>query len=308
MLLPHPAPTSLRWLLACVFLGLVPACASSGDSGIKLISQPYRPNEVQSSLSTGQLIVECERHLRTWQSAYAQPRTQASRDAIEFTERAIVTLVHREQAKLEVEVVAGSPRNRGIASAALGFSGDPEVLTLMASNVSSEDEMVASNAILGLGIMAHQDTPLSPIYAAVMDRNDSVPIVRNAAYATLRLADSMREDSSGTMSSIFVRLLDNQDGKVRGQAIIGLGLLKAAHALPLITAVLVNDDVARVRTGAAWAIGEIGNLASIDVLIDALDDQDRIVVGTARAALVKLHGRDFGKDPEEWRQVLNGQR
>ena len=304
----HLISTPPRVTLWAVLAILASCTSSSTAPGALLVSEPYTPERPAKELSIGQLMIECERHLRTWEQAFAAPRTQANRDAIAFTERAISTLVHREQSKLEVEAVSGPPRNRGLASAALGFSGDPEVLSLIASNVSSDNEMVASNALLGLGILAHKETPLGPIYAAVMAHGNSEPIIQNAAYAALRLADVAEDDSQGSMAAIFVKLISHSNSKVRGQAVIGLGLLRTAHALPLISTRLMEDEVARVRTGAAWALGEIGDLSSIDILIDSLDDEDPIVAGTARASLVKLHGRDFGQEADEWRQVLHAHR
>ncbi|MCH2113107.1 MAG: HEAT repeat domain-containing protein [Planctomycetes bacterium] len=269
-----------------------------------LISVAYEPPAGRQPLEVGQLMVECERHLRTWQLAMSAPRTQENRDSIAFLERAIATLVHREQSSLEVQAVSGPPRNRGIACAALGFSGDPAVVPLLANNVTSEDEFVAENALLGLGRMGDPSTPLTPLYEVVMNTATSPAVMRNAAYASMSLASTLQVDPDGVLSSILIPIMDHQDERTRAQAIIGLGFIRCAHVLPKLNLRLLEDESIQVRKAAAWALGEIGARSSSAVLMRALEDDDPIVGGTARGSLTKIHGNDFGPKPDNWVSVI----
>jgi HEAT repeat protein len=250
-------------------------------------------------MAVGDLMVECERHLRSWKSLMSAPRSTSNRSAIATTEKAIATLAHREQPQLEKIAVSGAPRNRAIASAALGFCADPAALPLLLNNVSAEDDLVASSALLGLGMLADESTALSPVYERVMDINATDSILQNAAFATLRIADKLRNDENGTLSSIMVALLGSELPKVRGQALIGLGLIKAAHTVPLLQEKL-KDDIPDNRLAAAWALGEISSIGSTPSLLEALSDEDTLVAGAARAALAKIYGQDWGKNADDW--------
>jgi hypothetical protein len=97
----------------------------------------------------------------------------------------------------------------------------------------------------------------------------------------------------------------------------GLGRMKSKEAVPaLILALDDRNDV--VRAWSAWALGEIGDEAAIDPLIngmekwlallpeDALREQTRCLEDFD-AALNKLTGRDFGCDMERWRKWRIGQ-
>lgn len=290
-------------LLAAVALGA--GCSSGGTSRDKpYVTQPYEAPPGRGELSTGELILSCEQHLQAWQQAMAGQRTRQNKEDLQGIELALKAITHREQARLEEQAVSGPPRNRAVASAALAFTADPKVLPLLMNNVSDPDPMVRTNALLGVGVLGLAETPTRPIYAAVSDPAATADVRRNGAYAAFRVAEKTRSDPDGALASTFGSQLGNPDPSVRAQCVVGIGLVRAAPMLPPVTDLLAHDPDAQVRTGCAFALGEIGSPGSVGPLLEAMSDEDKLTAGTARASLVKLHGRDEGPDPDDWKRAL----
>ncbi|MBC8327459.1 MAG: HEAT repeat domain-containing protein, partial [Planctomycetes bacterium] len=196
--------------------------------------------------------------------------------------------------------VSGEPRSRAIATAALAFSPDPSVLELILSNVGHEDPMLAANAMLAVGIHASPTTPMAPIHEAVIASDVPDQVMRNAAYACLRLARAQKDSPDPYLAATMITMLQHDLISVRSQATAGLGVIRAAHAVGFLAKRLEEDKEARVRTFAAWSLGEIGDRGSTRVLARALLDADGYVSGAARAALKKIYGEDRGANPEDW--------
>ena len=85
---------------------------------------------------------------------------------------------------------------------------------------------------------------------------------------------------------------------------MSVGLIRANLALPPVTDLLAADPSPDVRTAAAYALGQLGSNGSTNPLVAALRDPNELTAGAARAALVRIHGRDLGPDPESWRSVM----
>jgi hypothetical protein len=290
--------------LAPLFLApLLAACAgpaAAEDPFAEVPQEPYAAEVARPDLNLGQLLVQCDIQLNAWQMAMGAPRTLENLETIGFTERSIATLVHQNREELEQLTVSGPPRSRAIATAALAFSPDPAVLELILNNVADPDPMVAANALLAVGIHADPATPLAPVQAVVMNAAAPDAVVRNAAYACLRLARVQGETPDPYLAATMIPLLRHDLISVRSQAAAGLGVVRASHAVGFLAERLRDDGSARVRTNAAWALGEIGDRGAARPLARALRDSDGYVAGAARAALMKLFGEDRGPDPEDW--------
>lgn len=90
-------------------------------------------------------------------------------------------------------------------------------------------------------------------------------------------------------------LMEDENGRKRGEAAVSLGKIGDAKALePLIIALKDNDD--RVRVGAAVALGGIGNPEAVDPLIEALNDSVSMVRQLAAFSL-GLIGNPLAVDP-----------
>jgi hypothetical protein len=283
-----------------------PGAAQPAAAGAEAAADPKEsvlpPSDPQAR-KVGQVILECDGHLRTWTTLMSQPRNEANQQKIGTLSIALGSYVAKNREILESQVISGGARNRGIASAALGFCGDPAAAPLIANNVSAEDTEVASKALLGLGVLCAEDTPLSPILGAVMRTDASPALLSNAAFCLYQLAIKFKRDPDGSMTAAFTQLLGNPDLNIRAQSVLGLGLVQATSAVPQITDLLAADPVPSIRTCAAYALGQIGASESIMPLISALSDSDAVTAGTARASLARFYGSDLGPQAAAWREA-----
>jgi hypothetical protein len=258
----------------------------------------------ETAAEVGRLIVDCDRHLRAWSDAMAAPRSEDNQQVVTYTAQALGVLVLKNRAVLENQAITGAPRNRGIASAALGFCGDPAVLPLVLNNVGSTESEVVAKSLLGIGMLSVPNTPIGPIYTALNSPVGTPEVESNAAFALFQLATLSKTDTDGTMSSTLLGLLSSPQSSVRAQAALSLGLIKANLAIPPVTDLLAADPNPEVRTAAAFALGQIGSVASTRPLVAALSDPSPLTAGTARGALTRIHGRDLGPDAESWRAAM----
>src|SRR5690606_3184567 len=78
------------------------------------------------------------------------------------------------------------PRNRAIALAALGFvdvARRDQALDPLVNGLAAEDEAVVNNAILGLAVLQHEDTPVSPLVDILRSEERELETRANAAWA-----------------------------------------------------------------------------------------------------------------------------
>ncbi|MHC4380836.1 MAG: HEAT repeat domain-containing protein [Planctomycetota bacterium] len=267
-------------------------------------ARPQFSDRSSQAAAIGRLILDCDTHLRAWNGAMAQTRSEENQEMVQYTTQALGVLVAKNRDLLENQAISGASRNRGIACAALGFSGDFQVTPLLLNGVSSQDPEVMAKSLLGLGVLSNPETSMAPVYAAVTGPNATAEIQSNAAFAMFQIAIQTKHDADGTMSSALMELLRSPDPTVRAQSALSLGLVRANIALPPITDLLSGDQAADVRTAAAYALGQLRSTSSTLPLIGALKDPSELTAGAARAALVRIHGRDMGPDPDSWRAVM----
>ncbi|SVE41867.1 uncharacterized protein METZ01_LOCUS494721, partial [marine metagenome] len=189
-------------------------------------TEPLNPKLEREGPSVGALILDCNRHLRTWEEAMGRSRTQENSETLRWTEAALATLVNREREKLEQEAATGPTRNRAIASAALGFAPGPRTLTYLLNNLNSQDSFVLANTLLGIGAMGDPETPLGLLADTLLKENLPLAVTRNGLFAGHRLAAHLRNDPGGHLSRLFLSHLDFPDTGVRAQAASGLGLTR----------------------------------------------------------------------------------
>lgn len=257
----------------------------------------------RDALRIGAVILECDNHLRTWGRLMSEPRSEKNQDDIRALSYALGMVVAKHRTLLEDQCISGTPRNRGIATAALGFAGDASVLPLLMNNAADADPEIAAKALLAAGVLAAPETPIAPLHNAVMRPDASEAMVQNAAFALFQLAERTRADPDGSMESAFVTLLRSPDALVRAQSALGLGLVRATSSVPQITDLLAADPLPAVRTAAAWSLGLIGMRGSTAPLVRALADPDEVTAGTARGALARIHGKDYGPAAASWKVV-----
>ncbi len=85
----------------------------------------------------------------------------------------------------------------------------------------------------------------------------------------------------------LIGYLSDPDPDVRGKVALILGVLREQRAVPALIATLTdNKTVWDAARDAAWALGEIGDTAAVEPLIDVLNEP--VVAGPAVEALAKL--------------------
>ncbi len=109
----------------------------------------------------------------------------------------------------------------------------------------------------------------------------------------LRLALDLRGESGEAIAHLYARLgflaadlrqLRSWRSSARANAVADLGLVRSTEALPALLDCLHNPD-AKVRRTAVWAVGQVGDQATLARLVRLLGDPDRIVARRAEEVL-----------------------
>jgi HEAT repeat protein len=270
---------------------------------------PSKVEAPKTSANANEIIVDCERHILSWQFAQSQAKSARDRERLVVLEEAFAIYVRKELHTLREVAIVGDERSRGIASTALGFSVDASILPILLNNVSDSSDLIVANTLFGIGMLAAPSTPAGILAEAIQRPGTSTDLVRNGAYAATRIAKARRDDPKrgqrqDGLDDLLIYLLDRPEPSVRAQAASGLGYTQSEKAMAKLSNLLVGDPETQVRFAAAFALGEIGSKESAGDLIASLDDSDRLTVGASRAALAKIFGRDYGPDPKAWLALL----
>jgi hypothetical protein len=274
---------------ASLFMLLLASCTASGKNSSGEI------NSLPSSIETeqyvnmnarisadeekpiGAFLSEVGNRVQAWSNA----RYQGNDEQVRLLEGVLKFECLQRQAELIVQLETGPPRNRSLAAVALGFTNshviiDPDkslelvdrgalAVSPLLSATMDENAQVASNALMGLGILGRVETPLEPICDA-LDTSPNGAIRTNASYALLGIL--------GASKNIATDFAIAQLEMVRESCQRGL-----------------TDTEMSVRTQTAAALGLVGNAESIPHLGDRLSDEIPIVAQSATTALARI-GRD----------------
>lgn len=154
----------------------------------------------------------------------------------------------------------GAPRNRAISAAALGFTRTPEALGPLLAAVDDDDPEVQRKALFGLGVLADPDTILDPVLEQVTDAVSETTRL-NASYAVMQVLGSRElEQRLNTeerhLESLRSALFDPEPG-VRVHTAKAIQLTGDVDSLDILGD-LLEDDAALVIRAAAQAIRGIG--------------------------------------------------
>jgi HEAT repeat protein len=126
------------------------------------------------------------------------------------------------------------------------------------------------------------------------------PAVANAFRALIRddnrcvrnIAARVLGNHGGSASyDLFMGLLRDSRADLRETGALGLGEVQDTRAIGPLSDALRGDDAVAVRVRAAWALGEIENKVSTDVLTRALSDRSPDVRRTAAWALGQIEDK-----------------
>ncbi len=201
------------------------------------------------------------------------------------------------------------PDEQGIALAALGFSGQYDVMPTILQGAQLADPFVVDRAVLGLAVLRAPATKPGVLETIVLRSGHPEDGRVQAAWALYRL-QGVCEDQAPYVA-IWRRLLtEHRDVVPPGvlvQALRGLGLARDPANAPLAVAAL-KHPTPFVRMAAAVAIGRMNAQDHWRDVLALLDPQETVenVRLAARKALVELAGGvDHRYDLPAWRKTFD---
>jgi HEAT repeat protein len=213
------------------------------------------------------------------------------RDAAAAVEKALIAIGKPTVAGLIEELkndrltMQAEPGLTGACKVLAGMG--PEVVESVLPLLKDSDYRVRANAAKVLGALGDARAA-GPLCAALQDEIWRVRI--NARWALEKIGKGALEPLETTLTS-----------GAREQAAMALGAIGDPQAQPALAKAVAEDKDTETKIAAVWALGELKNRASIDVLLPLLDGQppNRLKAGVF-AALRKLAGADAGNTSEQW--------
>ncbi len=187
---------------------------------------------------------------------------------------------------------------QGYAAFALGFSGVRPAMAPLAAAAGHPEESVRGNAIVALGQLGFNDTPMEPFHQLLAD---PAPDVRQAALYGLSLLVTDRDDH-GMLEAVH-KSLGDADLNVRNEALIVVRRMRRRESVVPILGGPIRDPEPLIRSNAALALGAMGREAreATPYLVELLKDEVSRVVESAWMALNKINEKDFDRSYATWR-------
>ncbi len=162
------------------------------------------------------------------------------------------------------DLSVGDPGVREGSAWALGLISNPKAVDPLIRTLNDSDDEVRSSSAVALGDIG-DPRAVYPLILALNDSNSDVRMY--AAWALGEIGDPRATDP-------LIASLDDEDDGVRAVAAHSLGRIGDPKAVEPLTS-LLNDTGYRhadtdqhVRMNAAWALGEISNSRTSDVLYE----------------------------------------
>ena len=177
------------------------------------------------------------------------------------------------------------------------IAGASKVLAMMGkaasgpviASLKDDDYRIRAHAAKALGEIGDPQA-VEPLCAAM---NDEIWRVRANARWALEKIGKPSVDA-------LVPLLNSGSPMERESAAMALGRIQDARAIPALRTALKEDQTVWVRVSAAWALGELRDRDSMDMLIAASHEKNGLVRASSLCAMRKIAGRDLGEDPVAW--------
>lgn len=179
-----------------------------------------------------------------------------------------------------------SPRVRRVAAWALGQKEAHEAVDVLGSALGKEkDARVREMIVWALGNSRGRSATAAITNA--LSRDDDEAVRETAAWALAELNDRTAVEALGAAAG------NDKSARVRGTAAWGIGQLRGEGGKApsgLLKVLRDNDDDVRLK--AAWALGQIGDPASLDAIRDVLKaEQSNEVRRALIRAMIKAGGR-----------------
>jgi HEAT repeat protein len=212
--------------------------------------------------------------------------------------------------RLQAAAGDSSDRNeQAIALAALGFSGDMQLMPLILQGAQLDDPFRIDRAVLGLAVLRSPATPPGVLAAIAERRSHPIDGRVQAAWALYRL-QSVVEDQAPYVAIWRRFLTDDKDDLPIGALVTaarGLGYARNVEFAPLVVPFL-KHPTPFLRMAAAVALARMNAQANVPDLLQLLGPQETVqnVRLTARKALADLAGgADYGYDVSAWHKAFD---
>jgi HEAT repeat protein len=295
----------IRPLLLC----LATACAAPPVAEIGQTVDPFEGEPALISttpiaeIPLGKFLADIASSIQAWSQ-----KTWASSNTSDFRKQSLlehhITQMARERKEDLLYVLeAGPQHSRVIAAAALGFTRDQDVLSPLLDALDDSDPRLVGNALLGLTILEHPDTPTERI-ASILQYDQDPQLRWAAAYCARTLVE--RNIRSDQLTGAARSALHDSEPVVRAQCCLLLGLVGDDESFAAIET-LIQDKVPLVSAAAIRGIGALGK-SSVKLkgtcaraLTKHLQAENSVMRKRVRVSLVQLAERDYGDNVELWR-------
>lgn len=197
---------------------------------------------------------------------------------------------------------------QAIALAALGFSGQVEVMPMILQGAQLADPHLQERSVFGLAVLRAPSTPPG-VLAAIAENPKLAEANRTqAAWAIYNLQDvsERKEEIVAIWRRFLTEQRDTLPAGVVVQAVRGLGLARDEAHTELVASFL-KHPVPKVREAAAVALGRLNAQKHAEDLIALIGPKESVpnVRLAARKALQELAGQqDYGYDVAAWRKAF----
>lgn len=270
-------------------------------------AKPHDPKSLEDNRKIGTVLTKLDQSMRTWLNLVYTGDKAKDGQRLDRLHDAIAYEARTKMDSLVDQLKSGPPRNRQVAAAALGFTAREEALGPLLTALSDEKPEVVANALLGLSILKHRETPISEIAIKLGDRDQPLAVRQNAGRAlrAVSLYGLESEQRDRAVEAARTALTDEEE-VLRMQGALLIAELEDTDSIDRLINHL-RDPSNLVARAASRSLARLGSVSDASrgiatrALVGALEDVDS---RTVRPALLfdlqKLSRRNYGDDIEEW--------
>lgn len=211
-------------------------------------------------------------------------------------ERKIRKLADTHFAVLRAGLLSTSARKRAVSAAAIGFSLDTGIVRFLVDLLQDKNPIVRANALLGLSRVGYKRLPVEPV--AIMLKDEDEHVRRTAVMCLESIAGAMNEKA---IAKELVEAMIDVDSGVRMNAARALGKIGNMEGLEVLVTRGLKDEDPRVRYNSAIALARLKSYDAAEGLIEAgLRESNEAVKREIGGALTATTGEKYDTRFDEW--------
>ncbi len=219
-------------------------------------------------------------------------------------ERKLRKLADTNFAVLRAGMLSSSERKRAVSAAAIGFSLDTGVVRYLLEMLKDKNSVARANALLGLSRIAYKRMPVEPVCIMLNDEDENVR--RMAVICLEKIAGVMNEKA---VAKELGNAMIDPDSGVRMNAAKALGTLGNMEGLDVLLKRGLSDEDPRVRYNSAIALARLKSFDAVDGMIEAgLKENNEAVKREIDRALSETTGKRHDSDFKNWKAWWDDQK